>query len=172
MEFVQPIRDKKQIDAMKKILKATSVRDFCLFTLAINCGLRIRDLLNLLINDVIDEKGKVRERIAIREQKTGKTKDFPIYEIAAKAIKEYLVDRRSYNQQEPLFLSRKSSKGLASLQGGKHIPSSMQRRDQWGSKTRSGHIRLERRLVIMPFNKVWTLRLYRNCLIIHRLVSL
>lgn len=116
MEFVQPIRAKKQIDAMKKILKATSVRDFCLFTLGINCGLRISDLLNLLVSDVIDEEGKVLDRISTREQKTGKIKNFPISEIAAKAIKEYLVERGSYNQHEPLFLSRKSTNGLASLQ--------------------------------------------------------
>jgi hypothetical protein len=36
-------------------------------------------------------------------------KDFPISEIAAKAIKEYLVERGSYNQHEPLFHSRKAS---------------------------------------------------------------
>lgn len=116
MEFVQPIRDKKQIDAMKKNLKATSVRDFCLFTLGINCGLRISDLLGLRISDVMDEKGRVLDRISIREQKTGMTKDFPISEIAAKAIKEYLTERRSYMHNEPLFLSRKATNGLAPLQ--------------------------------------------------------
>jgi integrase len=107
MEFVQPIRDKKQIDAMKKILKATSVRDFCLFTLGINCGLRISDLLNLLINDVMDEKSKLKDRIAIREQKTGKTKDFPISEIAAKAINEYLAMRGNYNLNDHYFFLEK-----------------------------------------------------------------
>lgn len=44
LEFVQPIREKKQIDSMKKILKSTNLRDYCLFTLGINSGLRISDL--------------------------------------------------------------------------------------------------------------------------------
>ena len=72
MEFVQPIRDKKQLEAMKKILKATSIRDYCLFILGINSGLRISDLLTLKVSDVTDEKGKIKDRISLREQKTGK----------------------------------------------------------------------------------------------------
>jgi integrase len=46
----------------------------------------------------------------------GKKKDFPISEIAAYAIKEYLTERASFNQHEPLFLSRKATNGLAPLQ--------------------------------------------------------
>ncbi|WP_255348660.1 hypothetical protein [Paenisporosarcina sp. TG20] len=36
----------------------------------INSGLRISDLLPLKIDDVIDERGKVKDRISIREKKT------------------------------------------------------------------------------------------------------
>lgn len=107
MEFVQPIRDKKQIDAMKKILKATSLRDWGLFTLGINSGLRISDLLLLQLHDVLDEKGKVKDRIYIREKKTSKVKDFPIGEAPRKAIAEYLKSREPYTLDEPLFPSRK-----------------------------------------------------------------
>lgn len=105
MEFVQPIRNEKQIESMKKILKGTNMRDYVLFTLGINSGLRISDLLKLKDTDVLDEKGKVKDRIIVREQKTGKTKNFPIGSTTAKAIKEY------YNGQAPtgayLFASRK-----------------------------------------------------------------
>lgn len=41
MEFVQPIRDVEQIEAMKTVLRRTNVRDYCLFALGINSGLRI-----------------------------------------------------------------------------------------------------------------------------------
>jgi hypothetical protein len=44
---VQPIRDIKQIDSMKKILWAQNLRDWLLFTLGINSGLRISVCLNL-----------------------------------------------------------------------------------------------------------------------------
>ncbi|BBB92503.1 hypothetical protein MAMMFC1_03196 [Methylomusa anaerophila] len=41
MEFVEPIRDKKQIDNMKRYLKERNLRDWLLFLLGINNGLRI-----------------------------------------------------------------------------------------------------------------------------------
>lgn len=107
MEFVQPIRDLKQIDTLKKLLKQQSLRDYCLFVLGINSGLRISDLLKLRISDV-SENGKVKDRIRLREKKTNKFKDFPISNNAKKAIKEYLQSRVINNEDEPLFLSRKN----------------------------------------------------------------
>lgn len=106
MEFVQPIRDLKQIETIKWILKQKSLRDYCLFVLGINSGLRISDLLRLRISDV-SEKGKPKDRIRLREKKTNKFKDFPISDNAKSAIKEYLKTR-IINENEPLFLSRKN----------------------------------------------------------------
>ncbi len=120
MEFVQPIREKKQIDSMKKILRATNLRDHCLFVLGINSGLRISDLLKLDIRDVMDDRGRVRDRISIRETKTGKSKDFPIGDTARKAILEYLATR-SYTFIDPLFLSRKGGHALKRQQAYKII---------------------------------------------------
>jgi integrase len=65
MEFVQPIRDKKALENMKKLLRANSLRDYCLFVLGINSGLRISDLLTLRISDVTDDRGKIRDRITL-----------------------------------------------------------------------------------------------------------
>ena len=120
MEFVQPIREKKQIDYMKKILKATHLRDHCLFVLGINSGLRISDLVKLHIRDVMDDKGRVRDRISIRETKTGKSKDFPIGDTSRKAIIEYLATR-TYTLNDPLFLSRKGGQALKRQQAYKII---------------------------------------------------
>lgn len=106
MEFVQPIRNLKQIETIKKLLKAQNVRDYCLFVLGINSGLRISDLLKLKISDVF-EKNKVKDRIRLREIKTGKYKDFPLSDNTKQAIKEYLKTR-DYKENEPLFLSRKN----------------------------------------------------------------
>ncbi len=116
LEFVQPIRDKKKIDTIKKVLLASNIRDYCLFTLGINSGLRISDLLSLEIFDVVDEARKVRERITLREKKTNKTKDFPLGDVARKAIMEYLKSREPYELDEPLFLSQKKNAGKAALQ--------------------------------------------------------
>ena len=106
MEFVQPIRDLKQIETIKKLLKQKSLRDFCLFTLGINSGLRISDLLSLKVSDVF-EHGKIKDRIRLREKKTNKFKDFPISTNTKSALKEYLKTRE-IEPNEPLFQSRKN----------------------------------------------------------------
>ncbi len=109
MELVEPIRSKKQIDAMKRYLKAGNIRDYLLFVLGINSGLRISDLLSLQVQDV---KGK--ERISLREQKTGKTKDFPLSDTCQKAVKEYLQVRGM--DAGFLFASRKGQGAISRVQ--------------------------------------------------------
>lgn len=133
MEFVQPIREKKQIEGMKKILKATNMRDYVLFVLGINSGLRISDLLRLKQTDVKNDKGKIKDRIEIREKKTGKVKDFPISDTAAKAIREYLP--AGPPEDVPLFPSRKGS-GPITRQQAHHVLNEAAR--QAGIKERIG----------------------------------
>lgn len=116
MELVEPIRDAKKIDRMKKYLKEKSLRDYCLFVLGINSGLRISDLLNLQVKDVAEDSGKLKDRIRLTEQKTGKTKDFPISDTAGRAIKEHLA---ALNTKEPsayLFPSRKGNGAILRYQ--------------------------------------------------------
>ena len=119
MEFVQPIRDLKKIDTIKKLLKQQNLRDYCLFVLGINSGLRISDLLKLRISDV-SEKGKIKDRIRLREKKTNKYKDFPLSNSTKSALKEYLKTRE-YNENEPLFISRKNKGFLLRQQAYKII---------------------------------------------------
>ena len=109
MELVEPIRDKKQIQGMKKYLKGQSSRDWLLFILGINSGLRISDLLELTVESVKD-----RERIVIREKKTGKAKDFPISEVCKRAISEYL--KETGINAGVLFPSRKGDKAISRIQ--------------------------------------------------------
>lgn len=109
MELVEPIRDKKKIESMKKYLKGQNIRDYLLFTLGINSGLRISDLLKLKVEEVKD-----KDRISIREQKTGKAKDFPLSETSKKAISEYVKARGL--AKGPLFVSRKGNKPITRIQ--------------------------------------------------------
>lgn len=109
MEFVQPIRDKKHLENMKRYLKEKNVRDYVLFVLGINSGLRISDLLKLTIEQVKD-----KDRIMLREEKTGKVKDFPLGDNCKKAIKDYL---KSTNLTTGvLFPSRKGTNKAISRQ--------------------------------------------------------
>lgn len=107
MEFVEPIKDRSKVDAIKKLLRGSSLRNYALFSLGCNSGLRVSDLLRLTIGDVRDERGRIKDRVQVREAKTGKMKDFPISDSAAKALGEYLTTRKTAHDDEPLFLSRK-----------------------------------------------------------------
>lgn len=107
MNTVEPIREEKKIRAMKAILKDNSIRNFMLFTLGINTGLRISDLRKLRIMDVVTEKGKIKDSIYIREKKTGKEKTFVINKSAREAIKEYLDSLSTYDSSWYLFKSKK-----------------------------------------------------------------
>ena len=73
MKFVEPIRDKEQIKKVKQVLKQSNQRNYLLFVLGINSGLRISDILKLKVKDV-----KNKKYIEIKEQKTKKYKKFPI----------------------------------------------------------------------------------------------
>ena len=50
MEFVEPIRDKRKIELVKVILKKNGFRDYMLFLMGINSGLRISDILKLKVS--------------------------------------------------------------------------------------------------------------------------
>jgi len=97
MNIVEPIRSKKDIARIEKILKKQSLRDYLLFVMGTNCGLRISDILNL---DVKDVRGKTY--ISIIEKKTGKPKRFPINSKLKPLLEKFTQNR---NGDEPLFLS-------------------------------------------------------------------
>ena len=72
IQKVEPIRDLTKIEEMKSILRARSKRDWFMFYLGINTGMRISDILNLRYKDL---QGT---HIIIKEEKTDKIKRFVI----------------------------------------------------------------------------------------------
>ncbi|PEF60262.1 site-specific integrase [Bacillus cereus] len=72
MNFVQPIRDPEQIQQIKEYLKEKNARNYILFVMGINTGLRISDILKLKVGDL---KGS---HISMREMKTSKQKRIQI----------------------------------------------------------------------------------------------
>ncbi|WP_176113090.1 site-specific integrase [Bacillus spizizenii] len=69
---VQPIRNKEDLDNMKWSLKRhCSERDYILFLLGINSGLRVGDLLELKAKQI---RGK--NEIMVKEGKTKKSERF------------------------------------------------------------------------------------------------
>ena len=101
MKYVQPIRDKNKIEEIKSYLKENGSRDLLLFTMGINTGLRISDLLKLKVIDV-----RNKSHVEIKEQKTGKIKRFPLLGNLQSMIEEYVRGRLD---NEYLFRSREGA---------------------------------------------------------------
>jgi len=114
MEFVQPIRERSQIEDMKEFFKSKSLRNWALFTLGINSALRISDILALTVDDVMDSQGNIRERIRVKEIKTKKGKSFPFTAKVKEALDIYI---KTDNPTGALFPSRQSGeKAMSRLQ--------------------------------------------------------
>lgn len=101
MNFVQPIRDKNKIEEMKTELLKSGYKNYMLFVIGINTGLRISDILALKVSDVRD-----KTHISINEQKTGKTKRFKINDNLKSEVDKYILNM---NKDEYLFQSQKGT---------------------------------------------------------------
>lgn len=101
MRTVQPIRDIKTIENIKNKLKKSSNRDYLIFVLGINTGLRISDILKLKVKDVKDKK-----HLRLKEEKTDKNKKVLIVKSLASDIKDYIS---SMDEEDYLFQSRKGT---------------------------------------------------------------
>lgn len=108
MKFVQPIREKEKIDALKAILKRQSGRNYFLFYLGINTGLRISDILPLKMSDVYN-----KEHINITEQKTGKVRRQRINFELGQSINEYCT---GLSNDDYLFPSSRTKTPITRIQ--------------------------------------------------------
>ena len=105
---VEPLRKIRDIKSIQKILK-DNPRDYLLFTMGINNGLRTGDLLKLNVNQV--SHLKVGQHITIRENKTGKDNILVVNKAGFKAIRQYM-DILKPDSDDFLFASRKGKKPL------------------------------------------------------------
>jgi len=99
---VEPIKKLEDIKAIKKFLSGKP-RDLLLFTMGINNGLRISDLLSIKVAQV--RHLKPGEYINIKESKTGKQNILMVNKAVHKALKNYL-DTAQPDDEEYLFASR------------------------------------------------------------------
>lgn len=107
MNMTYPLKEKKQIELVKLYLKSKSIRNFLLFTIGISSALRISDVLNLHVSDIID-RGKPKDFIEVKEKKTGKSKRFATSPNLQRAIKIFIQEYKP-EQDEYVFISRKGS---------------------------------------------------------------
>jgi len=103
---VEPIKKLEDIRAIKKLL-SDKPRDLLLFTMGINNGLRISDLLSIKAEQI--RHLRPGEYINIKESKTGKQNILMVNKAVHKALKNYLETAQPYND-DYLFQSRQGGK--------------------------------------------------------------
>ena len=99
MKLVQPIRDRENLEEMKMELLKTGYKNYLMFVIGINTGLRISDILELKVKGLKD-----KTHIKIIEQKTNKIKRFLINSSLKGEIDKYI---NTMSDEEYLFQSRK-----------------------------------------------------------------
>ncbi len=121
---VEPIRDKRKITAIKNMLKgANKWRDYTLFTLGMNFGLRIGDLLRLQVKDIIDSSGNIKETFEIVEQKTDKRNVIRINEPAEETLDLLFTNTNIIDSKNNylIYNTRDKSKSISRVQAYKLV---------------------------------------------------
>ncbi|WP_078395893.1 tyrosine-type recombinase/integrase [Shouchella patagoniensis] len=110
---VQPLRSLQQIEDMKWSLRRyCSERDYMLFLIGINTGLRVGDLLRLKVSDVSKKK-----KVTVREGKTKKPRTIYLTNIY-EDISSYAMTLSSSGW---LFPSRKGDQPISRIQAYRQI---------------------------------------------------
>jgi site-specific recombinase XerD len=109
MEFVEAFRNVQDINAIKGYLKKHSVRDYLLFISGINTGLKINELLEIKVGDIMNEDGTAK--MYYEQLDEGKTVCTYINANVQAALTEYLT-QLPFDPGQYLFLSAKTKKPL------------------------------------------------------------
>ena len=75
---------------MQFLMGKQDKRDFALFVVGINIGLRTQDLVSLRVSDVSSSRTSIHRMVQVIEQKTGKLRTFELNDVAVAALKLYL----------------------------------------------------------------------------------
>lgn len=105
---VLPIKDKDLLEDVRSYFETRSKRDYFLFVMGINIGVRVGDLLKLQVKDV-----KAQAYLSFREEKTGKTKRFRINPLLRGIIDTYITEK---DPQDYLFPSKKTKEPISRVQ--------------------------------------------------------
>jgi len=108
---VEPIRDVKDIRAIKKLLDGNPMYS-ALFTLGINTNLRASDLLRITAGQV---RGlKPMAEIELKEKKTGKTRRITLNKACVEAVTRLLASR-NFDDDTPIFQGERGTLTVPSV---------------------------------------------------------
>ena len=101
MEVVKPIKSIEKIEAMKIELERCNnkgeaekrifegKRNRAIFCTGINSALRVSDIRQLDLKDILNENGTFAD-VGLKEQKTKKNKEFPLTDTLKEELKNYI----------------------------------------------------------------------------------
>lgn len=112
---VDPIKSKREIQAVKNYLSGKNLRDYTIFVVGINSALRVSDVVKLKWEDVFYEIGELKKEIRLIEKKTSKQKVFPINQSMKKALLEYFEYIDKPSDGEYIFKSRQGGNSPLSV---------------------------------------------------------
>ena len=116
-QTTQPITDKAILQSVKqRLLKSGKygLRNYWIFQLGINIGLRCGDLLSICCGDIFDEQtNKAKSSFVIREEKTGKIQRIALSNEISNELTEYILTLSNHSPNAPIFPSRKGKGHLS-----------------------------------------------------------
>ena len=106
---VQPIKDKRKLQRMMKVLEDQNPRNALLFRVGLNTILRIQDILDLKVNNIFHDDGRFRLYLSLFERKTRKSKsrqmkNIKLNSLLRKELKEY-VEFFELTSEDYIFFS-------------------------------------------------------------------
>jgi integrase len=114
MEYVEPIKEIERIHEMKILLKKKSLRDYLLFVIGINTGLRIHDLLQLKVEDIWDGE-RSKEFLYLNDSNGDSIQSFYLNQKVRHALSEYL-SQTALAPTDFLFKSNRNHKPITRQQ--------------------------------------------------------
>lgn len=118
-KYVKPFTALEVKRIRAELLNKPNKRNYCLFTMAINQGLRSTDLLTVRIKDV--ENLAVGDKFTFKEGKTGKLNFIFINSSTYDAIHLYIDSLQGYDPDSFLFTSRTGDEPITLQQFGRLV---------------------------------------------------
>lgn len=103
MKLVEPIKSLEDINKIKNYLKLKNLRNYLIFVMGINTGIKTCQMLELRFKDILDDENNIRNYININGI------EYDITSNTKKAIKEYILSMPSEEYKNSYLF--KSNKG-------------------------------------------------------------
>lgn len=111
MNKVEPIRDPKKIQELKKYLQDWNEKYYMMWLLGSNIGLRVSDILRIRVHDIGG-----RDHLSFYDQKTGKRHRLPVNRHLKREIQDYIKNQHLSDEDYLIQSNRGENQPLSRIQ--------------------------------------------------------